>query len=301
MRRTVVAFAFGLLASAAIAQENFPGTNLPITMKPSDLTAEYWPVKLKEQSSGIFGDYYTSSYFQFSSLGIRGNDERMLQLFEILPVSWTRNEMAEVYGQKFIVTYILEPSQESLRAFAEGKPLPEPMLKLKLMKADQIGSIEPFPELNREKYLTILAEFAGVAKPAPTPANRTLALSNAKQVALGIMMYLADYDDLMPYVQSTPSLQKLIAPYTRNSEIWKTLNPVGAGLLRLNMSISGVKVTDIEDPANTPLVYDPNAFPDGTHLVAFADGHAKYISAEEWAGLQKNLRLKLKRHGKPIK
>ncbi len=60
MRRIISAFAIGLIASTAMAQENFPGTNLPITMLPSELTAEYWPVKLKEQSSGIFGDWSMS-------------------------------------------------------------------------------------------------------------------------------------------------------------------------------------------------------------------------------------------------
>lgn len=43
------------------------------------------------------------------------------------------------------------------------------------------------------------------------------------------------------------------------------------------------------------------AYPDGRILVAFADTHAKYLTAEEWKALQKNLKLKLPKVGKPIK
>lgn len=269
-------------------------------MKPSELTAEFYPVKLKEQSSGILGDYYSSAYLQFSTLGLRGNSERVTQLVEILPVSWTRHEIVEVYGQRFVVTYIYEPSQQVISEFVEGKPLPEPVLKLKLLKADQIGSIEPFPELTRESYQKLLQSFTLASEGALTIAKRTIALSNAKQVAVGMQLYLIDYDEVFPWVQSSASIRKILMPYLKNEELWKTQNTKGNAEFYFNMSLAGVRISDVKEPARTPVFYDPIPFPDSKILVAFVDGAARWLTQTEWSQLQPYLKLKLKRYGKPL-
>ncbi len=288
--------------TAAQDAPTFAGTNLPLTVQASELGADYRPLKLKEQSSGVFGDYYSSYAFQLSSLGLssRAENRRMEQLFEILPVAWTRSETVRVYAQDFVVTYILEPSLDDLRAFSEGKPLKSTRLKLKLMKADQIGSIEPFPELNREKYLGILTRLSQKGEAAMSHAKRTQALSNVKQAATAILIYLPEHDDVMPYVHSVKTMQRVTRPYMKNDDVWQTLNPRSAGTFSLNMSLSGVSATAIEEPSRTPMLYDPVAWPDGTRTVAFADGSAKIVSPEAWKGMQKYLNLKLKRRGKPI-
>lgn len=291
------------LMTAAQEPQTLPGTNLKFTIKLSELTAEYQPLKLKEQSSGVFGEYYSSSYFQFASLGLGGGgleNKRLQELFEILPVAWTRSELVKVYGQDFVVTYIIEPSIESLREFAKGKPLEVTELKLKLMKADQIGSIEPFPELSREKYFAILGRLGKKGEGAVSSATRTVALSNVKQLALGVMIYLSDYDDIYPYVQSTKTLQRVTEPYVKNRDLWKNKNPRG-GELRFNMSLAGARASDVPEASKTPLIYDPVAWPDGKFLVAYADSSARFVAADQWRADQKNLKLKLKRRGKPIK
>ncbi|MEQ1934230.1 MAG: hypothetical protein ABL962_10200 [Fimbriimonadaceae bacterium] len=300
MKRTFC-FALGLAATVALAQDTFPGTSIPMTMSPSALTASFFPIRLKEQGSSIFGDFYSSSSYSLQLLGVRGDDKRIQQLLEMISVSWTRNEIADLYGQRFIVTYIFQPSQEVIRWFAEGQPLPDPTLKLKLVKADQIGSIEPFPELNKEKFIELLNDFGQKSKPAFNASKATVALSNAKQLATAMMIYLADYDDIFPYVQSSPSLLKQLEPYTKNPELFKTLNPKGAGMFRFNMSLAGVSSVDIDEPAKTPMLFDPEPFPDGRYLVAYADSHARYLTAEEWKATQKYMKVNLPRHGKPIK
>ena len=299
--RSFVVTGISLVVAACSAQSVLPGTDLPTTLKPSELTADYKPLKLKEQSSGIFGDYYSSSYFQYGTLGLRPDDPRMSALFEILPVSWTSSRLADVYGQKYVVTYIFEPSLAAIKAFSEGKPIPEIVLKLKLLKADQIGSIEPFPELDREKYLAVLNQLGESGQAAFTPANKTRALSNVKQVATAMMIYLSDSEDIFPYVQSTSSLVEVLHPYTKSTEIWKSLNTKGEGRFLFNMSLAGVSQTDVKDPAATPMLFDPNAYPDGTRVVAYVDGHARTVSAEQWAKVQSAMKVNLKRHGKPIK
>ena len=271
-----------------------------MTIKPGELTEAYTPVKLKEQSSGLFGDYYSGVSFQMDALGFGGANDRMRELFELLQISWVKDGNVQLFGQHFIVTYILEPSLVVMRRVAEGGPLSNPVLKLKLMKADQIGSIEPFPDVTRESYVAALAKFDAEGSPVHSPAQATASLSNAKQLAVGLLIYMADYDDILPYVNSTATVKEVVRPYLKNDAIWKTNNPSRPGEFRFNMALSGVNSVTIENPAAVPLVFDPHPFPDGRYTVAFADGHAKRVSEQEWRDLQPMFKLKLKRHGKPI-
>lgn len=126
-------------------------------------------------------------------------------------------------------------------------------------------------------------------------------LSNAKQFALGIMLFLTDNKDVYPYVSGVASLQKIVMPYIKNERVFKPLNPNGDGKWRFNMSLAGVRMVDLLEPAKTPLVYDIHPHPNGRRVVAFADGHAKLVSETEWKSYDAFLKLKLKRHGKPIK
>ncbi len=135
--------------------------------------------------------------------------------------------------------------------------------------------------------------------PVGSTVDRTITLSNLKQIALGTIMLSFDYDDYFPYVQSTPQLFNFIEPYTKNREILKTKNPMG-GDFRFNMSLAGASMTSIEQPAGTPMFYESEAWPDGKRCVAYTDGHVKVVAAEDWQKLQPLLKLKLLRKGKPI-
>ncbi|MEQ1934232.1 MAG: hypothetical protein ABL962_10210 [Fimbriimonadaceae bacterium] len=131
--------------------------------------------------------------------------------------------------------------------------------------------------------------------------QRTKALKNVKSCAIAIAIYQADHDDVIPYVTTSAGLERVVHPYIKNKDVWKTLNPKGTGRFQFNLSLAGVMATAIADPAITPLLYDGTAYPDGKFLSAYADIHAKYESAATWKERQKNLKLKLKKTGKPIK
>lgn len=121
-----------------------------------------------------------------------------------------------------------------------------------------------------------------------------------KLVALSLLMYGTDYDDVFPFVQATKVAARVTEPYCKDKSIWKSVNPNG-GQLQLNMCISGVMMTAIEEIAGTPLVYDSKAWPGGYWLVSHTDGHVKFVNSARWKGMQKYLKLKLPRVGKPIK
>lgn len=133
-----------------------------------------------------------------------------------------------------------------------------------------------------------------------SPELKTRGISNMKQVALAMLMYGTDYDDVLPFVQATKIAARVTEPYCKDRRVWVSVNPNG-GQLQLNMCISGVNMTAVEEPAATPLVYDSKPWPDGYWLTSYVDGHCRYLDAARWEAAKKYLKLKLPRVGKPIK
>jgi hypothetical protein len=92
-------------------------------------------------------------------------------------------------------------------------------------------------------------------------ADRAKAMNNAKQVALGIIMYSGDHDDVYPSNQS--DIGKLIEPYMRDSGIF-------SGFV---YSYGGGLATEIKNPAETTIGHMPGP---GGKAVVCADGHVKW-------------------------
>lgn len=85
------------------------------------------------------------------------------------------------------------------------------------------------------------------------------AISNAKQVGLALIMYASDNDDFMPISDITEA----VMPYCKNEEI---LN----GFI---YTYQGGNLSDLKDPANTPLGFIKG--PGGTATV-YADGSVRW-------------------------
>ncbi|MCB0825907.1 MAG: hypothetical protein KDC26_06935 [Armatimonadetes bacterium] len=91
-------------------------------------------------------------------------------------------------------------------------------------------------------------------------AERTALLSKAKQVATGMMIYGADYDDQFPSIDDWTTK---ISPYVKNMEVMD-------GFVYM---LGDKNLADIDDPANTVLGYIDCK--DG-RAVAYVDGHVKW-------------------------
>lgn len=91
--------------------------------------------------------------------------------------------------------------------------------------------------------------------------QRELAMSHAKQVGLGLMMYAQDYDENFPHDPS--SVKDAILPYLKNREILADFVYTYTGPTNLNK---------IDTPSTTPLGYIPVP---GGRMVVYADGHVK--------------------------
>jgi len=111
--------------------------------------------------------------------------------------------------------------------------------------------------------------------PEDAKSERTVALSNAKQMALATLMYCNDYDGDYPYVQQTASAAEVLQPYCRNKDIFES--PTKGGRFLFNMNLAGVNSAAIELPADTAMWTESLPDPKMHVAVAFADGHAKLI------------------------
>ena len=91
-------------------------------------------------------------------------------------------------------------------------------------------------------------------------ADRITAISNARQLGTGILMYSQDYDEKLP----TPDgINDKIAPYLRNDALFD-----GFGY-----TYAGGNLGDISAPGMTPIGYVGG---DGGRAVIYADGHVKW-------------------------
>lgn len=284
-------------------------------MAAKDLPDTYKAVKITLTNESVFGTMMLTQVAMRPGSGTG--------LLDALTSYWTTGDEVDLGGHKFLVTYKLDSSLMDMAPMPNGAP-PKPIssnLILNLLRTDNIASITPVPDFKREQLLMALKPNmqdmeiaapaavdaqAAIAVPAAqaamsVPAQvKTEALSNVKQIAVGQLLYCSDYDDVMPYVQNTATVRQIVAPYLRNNELWKSLNPNGGRIL-FNGALAGVEMNQLDTPAEIPMFYDERAWPDGSHIVAFTDGHAKIIGSAAWPTIAKALKRKFTPiKGKPI-
>ena len=117
------------------------------------------------------------------------------------------------------------------------------------------------------------------APPAETPARDCQ--SNLKQVALAFMMLASDNDDTL---KCTPSdwVEKAM-PYMKDRSRLHCPDAPGDDVsYSFNPKLAGLRVMDVQSPADTVLVYEGKDGKldfrhDGKASVAFLDGHVKQV------------------------
>ncbi len=167
---------------------------------------------------------------------------------------------------------------------------------VKLRKEGEEWKVAPFDSAemaalprNEPKEMPIITMMASalaypnVLLTARDTARGVSCLSNVKQLALGTMMYMQDYDEVFP--RRGTSYKQLIMPYIKNQSVF-TCPSDKAGTLSytLNQQLLGVGAAKIGRPAETVLIYEGSQGKldfkhDGKAAVAFADGHAKMLDA----------------------
>jgi len=107
-------------------------------------------------------------------------------------------------------------------------------------------------------------------------AKSAVALSDAKQVSLGMQMYLNDYDEVFPPSMSTETTPTVLSAYLGEHPDPK-LTAAEAGYT-WNEELEGGAVSDLQNPAGTWVFH--SSIPDELHRyeVGFADGSAKRLA-----------------------
>lgn len=91
-------------------------------------------------------------------------------------------------------------------------------------------------------------------------ARKALAMSDAKQVALGLMMFALDMDDAYP----NPGDYTKVNPYLKDRSLMDSFT----------YTFGGGKMSDIAKPADTEIGYVSGP---GGRAVAYADGHVRWV------------------------
>ena len=116
-------------------------------------------------------------------------------------------------------------------------------------------------------------------------AITTTCISNEKQIALGVLMYVQDYDEIFPRKKAL--YNDLIFPYVKNKAIFECpADAKGTISYTFNPNLQGAKLAEMVSPQETVLLYEGKdrkfAFKhDGKTAVAFADGHVKLLTPEQ--------------------
>lgn len=335
IRCTALLGVFALLApyTSAIAQdalsfrEVLSGSKLPLSVKPKDMPEDFKAVRIKVAGSGGGGlmDMMGALMSPFTMMmgGTSNNDSEGAVLMTLSEVNWTKGDVVTVQGKEYLVTYkwnldvgqLMAPSKETDAGAAKAEVIKNMELSLSLLALDGITSISPVTGFSKEELVKLIerpyvkpavAEEAfdtmATAPAAEEPvgtADQTQSVSNAKQVGLGLMIYVTDYDDVFPYAQSTKAVQYVTYPYVKNIDIWKSFNPNKSEFL-YNRAVGGVNASAIESPAETILFYESKAWPDGKRIVVFVDSHVALLDAERWSHVEPTLRLKLYKSTKPL-
>ena len=103
------------------------------------------------------------------------------------------------------------------------------------------------------------------------PTNETACLSNLKQASTALLMYVQDYDERLPPMQSMAGVHKRLQPYVKNMTVFTC--PATTKPYRTNPVLSGKALAAIAEPAKAVTFYDAAPHADGLNTVAYLDGH----------------------------
>jgi len=116
-------------------------------------------------------------------------------------------------------------------------------------------------------------------------AIATSCLRNSKQVALGMLMYVQDYDEVFP--RTAAGYQSLITPYVAKAEIFQCgLDAKGTISYSMNVNLQNRSLADVASPASTVLLYEGHNGVveyrhEGRAAIACADGQVKLMTESE--------------------
>jgi hypothetical protein len=101
-------------------------------------------------------------------------------------------------------------------------------------------------------------------------------IDRADEVAIGVMQYVQDHDELYPPMRNPQVFQSAVLPYVKDAQAF--VCPSTNGAFVPNASLSFKSLASIAAPAQTVLFSDPAPHSDGIATIAYANGHVVHGS-----------------------
>ncbi len=207
------------------------------------------------------------------------------EIEQLAMLFFTDNRRFQIGDQTMVALYSLD-----LGSLAQSENNQAPLrLRLRFVPADSIVSLSPTSKFDPATIQNLSKDLDKVLKHAQLSAKKTAQLSNIKQISVGQMIYISDYDDVLPNPPDTNTVANVTFPYIKNIKIWESQNPNG-GHFEFNLNLAGINMGKIPNPAETVLFYENTAWPDGSRVVAYADAHCKVLTAEAWKVVEQKMK-----------
>lgn len=156
--------------------------------------------------------------------------------------------------------WIMSPASEKARKEEKTSTLVATESPLRLASLSPKGDAILYVSRGVTMVRTLVEVPIALLKQAKGGADRTKAISDAKQCALAAIMFAADNDEEMPKAGDTEKLY----PYLKNREI----------MSRFVYTFQGGNLNDLKSPSTTEIGYVEGP---GGRAVAYADGHVKWV------------------------
>lgn len=211
-------------------------------------------------------------------------------------VYYTKGETVSVATETYLIAYTLRAKPVNYMTVIRGGPGAAPReeltaespLGLSLLNLRAIGSLTDIRQFSLEEEIAAQAEMAAAAAEMYTggePAGgSTDSLSNLKNLALAVQMFLADYEDVMPDMTDMVAVMDVLEEYVRNDEVF--FQPDTGQAYGVNSSLSQKSLAEVADPVSVAVFYEEEPGDDGMRGVAFLDGHAARVSPAQWEDIK---------------
>jgi hypothetical protein len=230
-------------------------------------------------------------------------EQRYLVAYHLLPASHSDY----FNGQEYLINKWRQRGERITPQF-----LKDTLLALSLLSFAPDRDFYEIKQFNPSTDITVA--------PTKTVLDRQESLTNLKQIALALFMYVQDYNETLPpmvaarsadeikdfykipgipyssdlppppppeyprersmKITATTSIQNRLMPYVRNKMLF--LQPATHRPYLPNYKISRLSDAEIDNPATTFLFYEDAPDAGGMRCVAYADGHAKALSEAEF-------------------
>jgi hypothetical protein len=248
------------------------GRPYPLTLKLRELTPEWRRFTLGEDG------------------GMAGYMQAMMSLYSGSGGTryYTRGQIATIGGESYMVVYrtqskpvnFMQLMQQGPNAAppAPEKLTPETTLSLSLLNVRTTNSLNEIRPFNMEQ------EMAEEPVTGRTAGNIT-SESNLKQIGTALLMYVGDWDEVLPVMTDAAAAKKALFPYVKNEAVF--VHPETKEPYRPNPVLSKKKIAHIQNPAAMIAFYESKPGVDGTRTVVFLDGHTERVPESDWPRLQR--------------